>query len=417
MSEFFRKIFSWDNIFATIFIFAVMWIFSTIKLDFDALNPVQDMFGDFEITDLVSSRIREEQQEDTNIVIINIGTFDRATIAQQVKIVNTCQPKVIGIDSFFRKLKPTNPEGDSALEKAFSEVKKLVLVTKLHYNEDSKFFDSLETSHPIFLKNATGGSANLITEGEEKFRTARVFSPFDTVIAAKQVIDTFFAVKLAEIYKPGSAKLLSDRNNEIESIRYKGNIYGIKAKYFTIEAQDILDGNFLPDLLKNKIIIMGFLGREIGNSENIWDEDKFFTPLNDKYVGKAVPDMFGVVVHANIISMILNNTFVNETPKWIEYLLTFCLCFVSVVLFHFVLDWIPQLFDPFTKFLQFLAILILIGVEMFIYYKHSFRVELGIALGAIALAPDLLEIYLHVIKKFVTYLIKKVYITNKMVKQ
>ena len=416
MYNFFRKVFSWDNIFATIFIFGIMWLFSTIKINSDALNPVQDMLGDFEITDLVSSRIREEQAEDTNIVIINIGDLDREGIAQQIRIINSCDPKVIGIDSFFRRLKSSNPHGDSMLASAFAEAKNLVLVTKLHYNDTTRIFDSLETSHPIFVKNASAGSANLITEGEEKFKTARVFSPFDTVLGRKMLIDTFFAVKLAEIYKPGSAKVVSDRKKDIEFIRYKGNIYGVKAKYFTIEAQDIIDGNFLPELLKNKIILMGFLGNEIGNSENIWDVDKFFTPLNDKYVGKATPDMFGVVVHANIISMILNKSFVNQSNKWIEYLISIILCFISVVTFHFVLEWIPQLFDPFTKAIQLIAIVVLIYCEMVIYYKQSFKIDLGIALGAIALAPDLLEIYLHLVKKFVTFLVDKAYITKKILK-
>ena len=417
MVSFFRKVFSWDNIFTTVFIFVVMWLFSTIKFNSDALNPVQDMFEDFEITDLVSSRIREEQREDTNIVIVNIGTFDRATIARQINIINSCNPKVVGIDSFFRQLKSGNPEGDSLLAQAFAKVKNLVLVNKLHYNEEKKSFDSLEMSHSIFTKHAQTGSANLITEGEEKFKTARYFSPFDTAIGRKTVIDTFFAVKLAEVYRPGSAKVVSDRKNDIEYIWYKGNIYGFKAKYFTIEAQDIIDGNFLPDLLKNKIILMGYLGAEVSNSEYIWDIDKFFTPLNDKYVGKATPDMFGVVVHANIISMILNKTFVNKSEVWIEYLLLIILCFISVVTFHFVLEWIPQLFDPFTKAVQLVAIVVLIYCEMVIYYIKSYKIDLGVALAAVALAPDLLEIYLHIVKRFVTFLYNKVYITVKLLKQ
>ena len=417
MSEFYRKVFSWDNIFATFFIVGILALLSTIRINSDALDPIQKMFGDFELTDMVSSQIRAEQSEDTNIVLVNISDFDRGRIAEEINIINAYKPKVIGIDAFFKQLKSNNPQGDSALAAALNNVENLVLVTKLLYNDSSKVFDSLETSHPFFLQNAKLGSANLITEGEESFRTARVFSPFDTVLSSKTIIDTFFAVKIAEIYKTGSIKVVSKRDNDIEEIRYKGNIYGVKAKYFTIDAQDILDGNFSPDLLKNKIILMGYLGREVGNSENIWDEDKFFTPLNDNYVGKAVPDMFGVVVHANVISMILNQTFVDILPNWIKYLITIILCFVSVVVFHSILTTIPQLFDPITKALQLVILIILIGIEVLIFYKLSFKFDLGLALGAIALAPDLLEIYLHIIKKFVTFLIKKASSTPKVSQQ
>ena len=138
--------------------------------------------------------------------------------------------------------------------------------------------------------------------------------------------------------------------------------------------------------------------------------------MNDKYVGKATPDMFGVVVHANIISMILNKSFVNQSNIWLEYLISIILCFISVATFHFVLDWIPQLFDPFTKAIQLIAIVVLIYCEMIIYYKNSFKIDLGLALAAVALAPDFLEIYIQLVKRFVTFLYNKAYITIKLSK-
>jgi CHASE2 domain-containing sensor protein len=409
MLHFFKKLFSLDNFFATVFIFVTMWGISKIDFNLDVLNPVEDMLGDFQITDLVSSKIREEMSEDTNIVLVNIGTLSRAEIAEQVNIINKCEPKVIGIDSFFRRLKPNNPEGDSLLALALSQAKNLVMVTKLHLRDSTDIFDSLETSHPIFMQNAKGASANLITEGKEAFRTARVFSSFDTISAGSMsgYVDTFFAVKVADTYRAGSAEVMVKRRKETETIRYRGNIYGIKSKFFAIDAHDILDSNFLPDLLRNKIVLMGYMGSEIGTSENIWDEDKFFTPLNDHYVGKAVPDMFGIVVHANIVSMILNQRFVDESNEWVQFLIGFVICFLSVAAFHFVLERLPQLFDPVTKAVQLLLLVILTYIEMQIYHKQSFVLNLGVALGAIALAPDLLEIYLHLIKKFVTFLYHK----------
>ena len=404
-----------DNLLATVFIFSIMWILSNVNLNLDVLNPVQDMFGDFQLTDLVSSRIREEMPDDTNIVIVNIAELHRAEIAEQVHIINQCHPKVIGIDSFFRKLKPKHPEGDSLLAKAFEEVKNLILVSKLHYNDTLKTFDSLETSHPIFMRNTMTGSANLLTEGEESFRTARMFSPFDTIASGsrKGWVEPFFAVKIAEAYRPGALNIVRDRGNELETILYRGNVYGAKAKFAVIDAQDILDSNFLPEFLTNKIVLMGYMGRELGTSENVWDIDKFFTPLNDKYVGKAVPDMYGIVVHANIISMILNHHFVDESEGWMDFAIGIIICFASVVAFHFALRRVPQLFDPVTKLVQLALIIVLIFIEVQIYRKVHFRVDFGIALAAIALAPDLLEIYLHLIKRFYIFVTEKVYIHPK----
>ncbi len=400
---------------ATVFIFTIMWVFSNINLNLDILNPVQDMFGDFQVTDLVSSKIREEMQQDTNVVVINIGDLDRGQIAQEIRTINKCQPKVIGIDAFFRKLKPNSPQGDSLLAQALSETKNMVLVSKFHYNDTLNLYDSLETSHPLFMKHVMTGAANLLTEGKEKFRTARQFAPFDTITHGrlKGYVEPFFAVKLAEIYRPGSSKRLVERNKELETIVYRGNIYGDKLKFTVIEGQDILDEYFDPQTLKGKIILMGYMGRELPLEENIWDEDKFFTPLNEKYVGKAVPDMFGVVVHANIISMVLYDHYVNESPPWVEGFLGLLFCFCSVVAFRFALDWAPQLFDPITKLAQLILIIVLVFAEGQIYRRTFFKIDFGIALAAIALAPDLLEIYLHLIKRFVTFLTEKAYIHIK----
>lgn len=408
-----------DNLLATAFIFSIMWVLSNVNLNLDVLNPVQDMFGDFQLTDLVSSKIREEMPDDTNIVIVNISELHRSELAEQVRIINRCHPKVIGIDAFFRKLKLKHPEGDSLLAKAFEEVENLVLVSKLLYNDSLKTFDSLDTSHPLFMKNAITGSANLLTEGEESFRTARMFSPFDTIAYGnrKGWVEPFFAVKIAEIYKPGSMKIVRDRRNELETILYRGNVYGVKGKFTVFDAQDILDGYFDPGTFRNKIVLMGYMGRELGTSENVWDVDKFFTPLNDKYVGKAVPDMYGIVVHANIISMILNHHFVDESEGWIDFMLGLIICFTSVVAFHFALRRVPQLFDPVTKLVQLILIIVLIFCEVQIYRKAYFRLDFGIALAAIALAPDLLEIYLHLIKRFFIFVAEKVYIQPKIIEK
>ncbi len=43
-------------------------------------------------------------------------------------------------------------------------------------------------------------------------------------------------------------------------------------------------------------------------------EDKKFTPMNEKYAGKSIPDMNGIIVHANIISMVMEDNFIKKVP-------------------------------------------------------------------------------------------------------
>jgi CHASE2 domain-containing sensor protein len=410
MRQFFKKVFSQDNFFATAFIFLMMWGLSNIKINSEIFNPVSDMFGDFEITDLVSSKIEEETPEDTNIVLVNIGNLTRAEIAAEIDVINKYEPKVIGIDAFFRK--PKEDEIDMPLQAAFSNTKNLVLVSKLHYNDRTDNFDSLETSNPKFVQFAQTGHANFITEGDEMFRTARTFVPFDTVNIhqKRKEVEPAFASKIVKIFDPNAYKYLTERQNEIETIRYRGNIFGARRKFYVIDIDDVLQENFEPSLIRNKIVLMGYMGERVPETKNTWDNDKFFTPLNSKYVGKAFQDMFGVVVHANVISMILHQDYINESSELMSFIIGFLMCFFSVVLFHLVLEWTPQLFDPVTKGFQLVIIVILNFIVAYLFLVKNFKIDFGIALIAIALAPDLLEIYLHLIKRPLTFLLNKVYI-------
>ena len=76
--------------------------------------------------------------------------------------------------------------------------------------------------------------------------------------------------------------------------------------FYAVDVGQLERGEVLGDVFKNSIVMMGFLGKYMGDP--VW-EDKFFTPLNKKVAGRANPDMFGLVVHANVVAMILNQDY------------------------------------------------------------------------------------------------------------
>ena len=61
-------------------------------------------------------------------------------------------------------------------------------------------------------------------------------------------------------------------------------------------------------MVEGKIVLFGYLGDRLGAPQ--W-EDKFFTPLNESIAGRANPDMYGPVIHANIASMVLNDDYID----------------------------------------------------------------------------------------------------------
>ncbi|MFQ3576339.1 MAG: CHASE2 domain-containing protein [Cytophagales bacterium] len=396
-------LFNWDSFVCSIFVFLMLWVFSNVEIpSTDLVDPVGKTFEDFDATDVVFSKIRKyktkeneisinDEMADTNVVIVNIGECSRGEIGEMINIVSEFNPKVIGIDAFFKKLK--NPEQDSILENALKNNPNIVMVSKLLYDDEEKLYD-IETSNPMFAQHTQHAYANLITEGTEREqKTCRTFDPQEkfndsTVVA--------FPVKLASYISPEKVKKFLDRNYEVEIINYLGNINiseGIK--FTTIDNDQVLERQFDSSLFENKIVLFGFMGRKIGIVDL---EDIFYTPLNDKYVGKSYPDMYGIVIHANIINMILSEKFVDVMPEWQSILFGILICYFTVAMLMFVFKKIPLLYGTVGKIIQLAVTFIILYFTIKVFYEDNYRLELSLAIITVLLAADLLEVYMEFVK-------------------
>jgi CHASE2 domain-containing sensor protein len=414
-------------VFCTIFIYVALYLFTLIPVKSDFLNPIEDIFNDFEWTDIAFSKFHEQQPADTNITLVNIGILPRAEIAKMIFILNQYEPKVIGIDAFFRRLKPDYPGADSAilayhdstgqwnptlahgsdslLMAAFANTQNLVLVSELEiWDSVQGQYRDLKTSHPAFTQFSKTGFANMkLTQGAKENEDFRVAREFKSVEKVHDSINYCFPLKLAEIYNKSSKKRLLDRGSEYEIINYRGNIYGENRVYTAIDYNDLLEGNFDPSIIKGKIILLGFMGQDrVDLTSKVWGEDKFFTPLNSKYIGKAYPDMYGVVVHANVISSILYGNFINFNPEWLDFCIGIFFAFINVVLFYYIKRNHDALFDVSTKVIQlaeFLMITFLIDV--YIFSKFNYKINISVGIVAMILSAELLEVYLGAAKPLV----------------
>ena len=400
----FRK-FWLDVILATIFIFGLMGLFSSVTAFkiFDVFDPIGEAFSDMEVTDIVFSQLRDEPVADDRIILVNIGTLTRPDIGIMLQIISQYNPKVIGMDSFFYFPKE-DTLGDAILEEGFASVDNLVMASKILFNPGTEEFDSIAHSWPRFAQYGTSGFANLITDAEvqEDLKMCREFLPQQLVNSENQLA---FAVQLAKIYDPEATQRFLERGNETETINYRGNVldYGATkfgTKFFALDVPDVFEENFTRDLIEGKIVIFCFLGEYLGDREAI--EDKYFTPLNEKYIGRAFPDMFGGVIHANITSMILNEDFINAMDDNLEIILAIILCFLNVALFSLIYRRISRWYDGITKLFQLLEIGFLTYIMIVVLDQYSFKIELGLALFAVGLSGDALEVYYGVVKNAFT---------------
>jgi CHASE2 domain-containing sensor protein len=411
-----RKFWS-DCIIATAFVFLAMWGLlglTNLKV-FNAFDSIGVALSDVELTDYVFSGMREQPNVDENIVIVNIGRLNRRGIAEQLQIISKYKPKVIGIDSFFDcksgsydtvscpQLKDTL--GNLMLSNAIKEAGNVVLVSHV-LQKDTLLgeyeFDSLRRSDPMFLDNAyRDGYATLETDAafQDDVKTCRTFNP---KLQVKGQEYHAFSVRMAMVFDAMKTQKFLDRNNISEVINYRGNVVDLWGStnypqmFYTLDVDDVLTENFVPEMIKDKIVIFGFLGEKLG-ADPSWS-DKFYTPLNKKLAGKANPDMFGAAVHANIISMILNEDYVNQMAAWQEVLMAIFICLLNVALFSLINTKLPLWYDGITKLLQLFQLILYSVLMVLIFHWQDFKLDVTLTLAAVALVGDVYEIYMSVIK-------------------
>jgi CHASE2 domain-containing sensor protein len=409
-----------------------MWALSKItKLNmFDAFDPIGQALTDFELTDYAFSNLRADPLVDERIVLVNIGSLPRGAIAEQIRIISKYKPKVIGIDGYFYcegGLRDTlncpqllDTLGNLLLSNAIEEAGNVVLVSKLHQTKALSrsgtvdVYDSVAHSDEIFQRYSTFGYANLVTNADyqEDVKTCRSFIPWVTVDGNQQYA---FALQMAMLYDSVKSKKIFERNNEEELVNYRGNVEiqdvrleSLKNKdlsttkypvmFYALDVQQVFNEEFEPSMIKDKIVIFGFLGSYFGDPS--WN-DKFFTPLNKKVAGRANPDMFGLVVHANIVSMILNGDYIDQLEDHHKYLIAFIFCYLNMALFFYINAKIPVWFDSVSLAIQVLQIVLLMGASILIFTSSTFKLDLTLTLGVIALTGPCFEFYDNILTSLV----------------
>jgi CHASE2 domain-containing sensor protein len=407
----------------TVFVFCMLWVANKItdfKL-FTAFDTIGQAMKDFELTDYAFSKLREAKNVEERIVLVNFSNIDRRTLAQVVGKINSYKPRVIGIDSFYDcegglRDSLNCPQlldtlGNLMLSMSFAEANKLVLATKLTQTKktgavDTDVYDSLEVSDPIFMEKAYPGFVSLPTNAtyQEDVKLCRSIFPAVNVNGKQQLA---FAVQIAMQYDSSVAKTILERNNFEELINFRGNVevrtirvHSAKdsltnvtnfANYFNaVEYDQILRDEVEPSLFTDHIVMMGYLGDYMGDPA--W-EDRFFTPLNSKVAGRANPDMFGLVLHANVVAMILNEDYINEIPEWLQYCIAFIVCLLTVFLFIEVDKNLPTWFDALSFVIQVLELLLISMLIIFAFKWWNLKLELGVALGVSALVGPCYDIF------------------------
>ncbi|HUS00860.1 MAG TPA: CHASE2 domain-containing protein [Chitinophagaceae bacterium] len=367
-----------ESIIATTIIILLTFLVTKIPFSLEYGKALHQGFADFDIYDLQYSG-KNSNTRDPNIILIEIGN-DRNEIGDQIELINHYQPKVIGIDATFEMPK------DSIIDSKF-----LQITSKQNNLVFGKRFSDTPQSRIIpNLFEAKSNESGLINFIGNKYSVLRYFAPF---IQFQEKEYPAFAVAIARRYDEASFQFLKARSNKKEIINYSGNL----TSYTSFSKEDLINAHItgqLTNILKNKIVLLGFFVNS-NTENNIYPilNDLYFSPLNERIGGKSYPDIYGVVIHANILSMVLNKTYATLASENISYFFAFLFTFLFN--YYLIAQYHKKTHPSHAKFLiiQFFSIVILLYIFLLIFNWFLYKVPLEPILVCLVLCLEMLGLY------------------------
>jgi CHASE2 domain-containing sensor protein len=226
-----------------------------------------------------------------NIVLVNVGNYDKGRIAKLISKTNALNPKVISLDIAFPEY--TGDNNDKSLYRALLGVKKLVMPSEItsegeDYQGREIISVYLTCAAEFFVPYAESGFVSTRVE-ESQIRMPKQFIVWQKTNYSEDVYHHFSVVTAMTV---DSLKAVSfiEKNERLVDVDFKDR--GRLFKKFSHE--EVLSGKVKKEDIEGKIVIMGFLGP--GN------QDKFISPFS---TNPDEPDMYGVEYLANIVAQVL----------------------------------------------------------------------------------------------------------------
>jgi CHASE2 domain-containing sensor protein len=225
--------------------------------------------------------------EDNQIVIVNCGKLGRKKISREIKLINEYGPKVLGVDVRFSK---DSGNVDDDLIPELNKCKNLVMVQDLlDFDDKEQTYKNHKISAAKFTKNARTGFGNIFTDEDS------LVSYFDLYENYSYYRIRSFGLQVALL--ADSIKARKFESLEADNI-VKINFTEKAHRFRVIQPEELFNKTVDLNSLKDKIVLFGYVGDD--------EEDRFFLKGEGWFPWSTTP-IYGVTVHANIISMILND--------------------------------------------------------------------------------------------------------------
>ncbi|WP_445384353.1 CHASE2 domain-containing protein [Robiginitalea sp. IMCC44478] len=376
-------ILSKDAFFATVFTFILTGLLYILFVNFSILDPFEATFKDFRFTDIYYAKGMNKKEYNPKIVLVNIDQANRFEIAAGIDKIKALKPAAIGLDIIFKERRSSLL--DSLLKDSFSGD---IPIVHSYYRES----DSVVQNHPYFeTPLMESGYINL----ELSTEYSRVIREFQGVRKTDDSTEFSFAVRLAM-----EAGWIDQAYPEKElkrpmPIKWIGN----QDSFMNYTLEEIIE-NPKINTMEESIVILGYLGPQKRSQFDI--EDKHFTPLNPIFIGRSVPDMFGVVIHANILNMLKNHLQIKHVSPFWTYILAFIITYFTVYIGMRIYRRSNLAYDITVKVIQLGVSAVIVYIGLLLLNINVYLVTLPVVILAV-FGIEFIDFYVYLVE----YLNKK----------
>ncbi|HEX7845284.1 MAG TPA: CHASE2 domain-containing protein [Chitinophagaceae bacterium] len=369
-----------DTIFATLWVFVFIIVLGSIPLNLGVINPIKLSMKDFDSNDMSYSKYLKKAEHtalDKNITIVNIGHADRELLSIMIDKVAGMKPKVMALDAYFDG--PMDPAQDSMLSETFKRNKNLIVAEVMQFKSEEG--DSVYFRGNYISTASQYAFANIF---QDSLATIRSYDPFIEDKADKKKYKSFSSA-IVESYDPAAFKKLEKKGSGKLLINYTRRLN----QYKLVQIEDLMtEDGVVSSYFKDKIVLFGYINDDPNDIS-----DKKFTPMNRRFYGKTVPDMNGIVVHANIISMALEDNYIKKLPSWANWLIAILICWLHMSFFiRYYLEshiW----FHLVAKIAQVASAIFFVWLGIYLFDQYRIKVDMKLSILVIVMAVDVIYFY------------------------
>lgn len=351
------------NVSITTFAFAMMGFIALIAVSIKPLNPLSMAVKNFSFTDIYYGILNETAEPDTSMAVTIVDMtqlYRRGQLAQVLEDIQSCNPKVVGVDVVF-DVEKDDFDGNDSLIAIAAQYPNMIFALKLFNYENDSIGYTTEI-HSFFRKyvNFKEGFVN-VPRGGQYDGMKRVI-PLQANLNGKRVLS--MVAQTLSIYVDDDS-WEKDGNDDVK-------INFCPKDFRVLQPDEVLD---YPELIEDRIVLLGAMYE---------DADFHWTP-----VGK-IP---GVKLLAYGIQTLLERKEVKTLPSFPLFIISFCftlLIFSLQLKYRGFMGASKNLFVRFVigsayvvNILTFFFTSILLGICFLVFYYTQININLGWTLASL----------------------------------